>query len=239
FVNPLGKSSKSATITAKLLNKELYAGGALAVANHIADFVKEVVLITSYGVNDSINYFDFIKNNVHPNVRIEAVFTPDRPTTLKRRFVDHVFKHKLFEAIEIDDSPLEKEQTKELEAKLLNHQDSNLMVVTDFGHGLIDQRLETTIAAMDVFTAVNTQTNSANQGFNVISKYSKVDYFSIDKIEAQLAVHDKQTGIEETLFKLINIVQAEYAAITLGVNGCVIGSKMVSRLKHLYYPVKL
>ena len=40
FVQPLGKASKSATITAKKLNSELYAGGVLAVANHISNFVK-------------------------------------------------------------------------------------------------------------------------------------------------------------------------------------------------------
>ncbi len=40
FVLPLGKSSKAPNITAKSLNSELYAGGSLAVANHISDFVK-------------------------------------------------------------------------------------------------------------------------------------------------------------------------------------------------------
>ena len=66
FVNPLGKASKSATITARKLQSELYGGGVLAIANHMAGFAKEVRLIANYGQNEQLNYLDFIKEKLNP-----------------------------------------------------------------------------------------------------------------------------------------------------------------------------
>ncbi len=227
FVSPLGKSSKSATITAKKLNTELYAGGVLAVANHIADFVNSVTLVSTYGQNGGVDYYDFIKDNLHPNVKFDPLYVPDRPTTLKRRLVDKTFKHKLFEVIEIDDSPLGDEQTNQLVEKIDKYNDIDLMVVADFGHGLLDKKLVNHISKKDTFLSVNAQTNSANKGYNFIIKYDNCSYFSIDKQEAKLAVHDKYANMDEVLNELLDRTNAKSAAITLGVEGCLVGSKNV------------
>lgn len=227
FVSPLGKSSKSATITAKKLNTELYAGGVLAVANHIADFVKNVTLVSTYGQNGGTDYYDFIKENLHNHVQFDPLYVPDRPTTLKRRLVDKVFKHKLFEVIEIDDSPLGEEQTNQLIAKIDKYEDYDLIVVADFGHGLLDKKLVNHITQKDTFLSVNAQTNSANTGYNFIIKYENCNYFSIDNQEAKLAVHDKYAEMDTVLDELLDRTKANSAAITLGVQGCLVGTKTV------------
>lgn len=225
FVNPIGKSSKSPTITAKQLNSEIYAGGVLAVANHVADFVKKVNLITTYGINQSGDYFDFIKKNLHPNVNLKAVYTPDRPTTLKKRLVDKTFKHKLFEVIEIDDSPLEANYTDKIISSLDQVKGQDLIIVADFGHGLMNSRLVNYLSFAEDFLAINVQTNSANKGFNIVTKYSSCNYFSIDKEEAQLALHSKELPIKDIMDELMVMVKADFGAITLGVNGCLISDK--------------
>lgn len=225
FVSPLGKSSKSATITAKKLDTELYAGGVLAVANHIADFVNNVTLVSSYGLNDSINYHDFIKDNLHKNIKFNPLFIAERPTTLKRRLVEKTFKQKLFEVIEIDDSPLSIEQSNELIKKIDEFDHYDAIIVTDFGHGLLDKKVVAHLENKNNFLAVNAQTNSANKGFNFIIKYQNCDYFSIDKEEARLAVHDKYADINSVLNNLINKTNAKLGAITLGVEGSLVGNK--------------
>lgn len=224
FVSPLGKSSKSATITAKKQKTELYAGGALAIANHIADFVDNVTLVSTYGLNDGIDYYDFIKKNIHDHVSFDPVYIPDRPTTLKRRLVDKVFKHKLFEVIEIDDSPLSTDQSSQVKERIDKYKDVDIIVVADFGHGLLDKSIINHLCDSGVYLAVNAQTNSANRGFNVIIKYPRCDYFSIDKGEAQLAVHDKYARTEEVFDDLLKQTKAQSAAITLGVDGCLVGN---------------
>lgn len=220
FVLPVGKSSKSPTITSKILDREIYAGGVLAVANHIADFVSEVKLVSTYGINSGTNYLSFIEEKLHSKINFSGIFTPDRPTVLKRRFIDRVFKHKLFEVMEIDDKPLPKEQKEKLGLEIKNNINNfDLIVVADFGHGLIDNDIIQCFSNTGKFLSVNTQTNGANTGFNFLTKYPTCDYFAIDKEESRLATHDKNSPIEIIVTDLVKRVNATLGAITLGVDG--------------------
>lgn len=220
FVLPLGKSSKAPNITAKILDSELYAGGSLAVANHISDFVKNVTLLSTYGLNNGKNYLEFIKSHLKKNVDFSGIFLPERPTVLKRRLVDKVFKFKLFEAIEIDDSEyneVEKDLVLDTVRKLKNQYD--LIVVADFGHGLIDDDVVKELENSNIYLAVNAQTNSANKGFNLLTKYNRCDYFSIDKEEARLATHNRYADISHIHKTLMDATKARIGSITLGVHG--------------------
>lgn len=223
FVSPLGKSSKSATITAKKLNTEIYTGGVLAVANHVADFVESVDLVTTYGINDGVNYGDFIQQNLHKRVRWHGVHLPERPTTLKRRFVDKVFNHKLFEIYEYDDSPMNEEEWGEVKGKIEALAGGyDMVLVADFGHSILDRRLVDYLSALPTFLAVNAQTNSGNKGYNMLTKYKRCDYFSIDKEEAHLAYHNKFANIVGIQQWLMAETQAKIGTITLGRNGALV-----------------
>ena len=75
------------------------------------------------------------------------------------------------------------------------------VVVTDFGHGAINA--DTVDWLTDTaYLAVNAQTNSANLGFNLITKYPQADYIVIDEPEARLAAHDRDSPIESVIEKL-------------------------------------
>jgi sugar/nucleoside kinase (ribokinase family) len=100
----------------------------------------------------------------------------------------------------------------------------DLIVVADFGHGLIDSEIVSHIANLKLFTVVNAQTNSANMGYNLLSKYPSCDYFSIDREEARLAMHDKHADIEKSVKHLIQQVKAKYGVVTLGIEGAIIGT---------------
>lgn len=220
FVDPIGKASKSPTITAIKCENEVYAGGVLAVANHVADFVDEVILVTTYGKNRDKEYLDLIHENLHNKVKLVSVFTPKRPTVLKSRIVDRVFKHKLFEVIEINDNPL----SEEIENKLISEIESyakgcDLSLIADFGHGVLSSKVIESITNSSSFLAVNSQTNSANLGYNLLTKYSKCDYFSIDKGEAHLAVHNKFEDIKLIQAQLNKLTSSKVSSITLGVKG--------------------
>ncbi|MFC2100984.1 PfkB family carbohydrate kinase [Bacteroidota bacterium] len=230
FVAPLGKASKSNSITAKRLDCELYGGGVLAVANHISNFVKKVTLISTFGNNFGKNYETFIKKNLNKNVTLKSIYTADRPTTLKKRYIDNVFKHKLFEINEIDDSPLPKESKNGI-INFINEElgNNDLFVVADFGHGLIDAEIVEHITGKDIFLSVNAQTNSANKGYNLLTKYPKCNYFSIDENEARLATHDKFSDMNMLFENLLKKTGADSGAITLGTKGSLVGSMKISQ----------
>jgi sugar/nucleoside kinase (ribokinase family) len=222
----MGKASKSAAITAQRLESEIYAGGVLAVANHISNFVDQVELITTYGNNYGINYIDLIKEKLGSNVKFSGIYTENRPTILKKRFVDNVFKkQKLFEIVEIDDSPFPEVIRNEILSRVDRAgNDFDLIVVADFGHGLIDEIIAEYLTSKKTFLSVNAQTNSANTGFNLLTQYPRCDYFAIDKEEARLATHSKFGKVETILENLISRTSAQMGAITLGVEGSIIGS---------------
>lgn len=226
FVRPIGKASKSPTITAISGESEVYAGGVLAVANHVADFVDEVVLIATYGKNKKADYWDLIQENLHDKVQLIPVNTANRPTVLKSRIVDRVFKHKLFEVIEIDDSPISEPIEEELIEKIKNNiSNTDLSLIADFGHGVLSANVIKEIQESSQFLAVNAQSNSANLGYNLLTKYESCDYFSIDKGEAHLALHDKFGDTLEIQKKLNALTNCKTSSITLGVNGTSVMSK--------------
>jgi bifunctional ADP-heptose synthase (sugar kinase/adenylyltransferase) len=75
--------------------------------------------------------------------------------------------------------------------------DYDILVVTDFGHGAMPE-----VYPGGKFFAVNAQTNSANIGYNLITKYESADYIVIDESEARLAAADRESSIEEVILKL-------------------------------------
>ena len=132
--------------------------------------------------------------------------------TTKRRFVEEETIRKLFEVHEASIEGLSLEQTKPSEY--------DLTVVADFGHGCISNALIAWICKEARFLAVNCQTNSANTGFNLITKYPRADFVVVDELEARLAMHDRQSPIEDVIRGLYGF-GFRRIIVTLGSHGSV------------------
>ena len=203
YVSPLGKTAKDSIIATQYHERELFAGGIIAAANHAASFCDEVEIVTIQGGDD--DYDDFIRSSLAPNVTLKAIKLKGRPTIRKRRYVDSGSRslgllRKLFEVSHIDDTPLSDSEVREINDELKARVDkAGVVVVCDFGHGMIRDEMITTLTDDSKFLAVNAQANSANMGFNLITKYSKADYFCIDEREARLAVSDKHMNIDDII----------------------------------------
>lgn len=213
YVEPVGKSPKDHIITTRYLREESFAGGALATANHLAGFCGKVNLLTAVG---SDSQEDFVHTHLKPSVtpyllRYEG-FTP-----AKRRFVDPVFLGKMFEVAWLD-PPLGTEEA--LQAFVRDRAgEYDLVVASDFGHGLISGNTPVLLGEKSRFLAVNAQTNSANMGFNLIRKYPKANYVCLDELEARLACHDRNGPLETLMEKLMEDLDCGHIAVTLGHRG--------------------
>ncbi len=91
-------------IATRYQDRELFAGGVFAAANHVASFCKQVDVITCLGDSDS--HEDLIRQSLKPNVGSSLYVAAGAPTTLKRRFVDPSYMRKLFEVYFMNDEPL-------------------------------------------------------------------------------------------------------------------------------------
>ncbi len=169
YVSPMGKSPKEHLIATLYRDRELFAGGVVAAANHVADFCREVEVLTCLGEEDS--YEDLILAAAKPNVTLNAFHRPGVPTTRKCRFVDADYLRKLFEVYYMDDSNLSGDLDRTFaQAIRARAGDFDLVIVTDFGHGLITAPSIEALTRHARFLAVNAQSNSANHGYNLITK---------------------------------------------------------------------
>ncbi len=221
YVRPMGKSAKENMIASLYEEREVFAGGVFAAANHAAGFSDNVEIITCLGSFDS--YEDLVRDSLKPNVKLNTVYREDAPTTRKCRFVDTGYSmRKLFEVYHMEDTPLSGETKGQLNSLIEDRiKEADLVVVTDFGHGLLDKDTIKLLTEKAPFLAVNTQSNSANHGYNLISRYSRADYVCIDEQEARLAIHDKFIDLDTAITELLpKTIDCSKMVVTQGKYGC-------------------
>jgi bifunctional ADP-heptose synthase (sugar kinase/adenylyltransferase) len=129
---------------------------------------------------------------------------------------------KLFEVYHFDDSPLPESLQSRFDSAIAQVAgDYDLVIVNDFGHGLISDRTIAHLCNKTKFLAVNAQSNSANLGFNLITRYPRGDLVCIDIPEARLAVRDKRAAPTEIVGEMLpKVIDCKRFALTLGREGC-------------------
>lgn len=222
YVRPMGKAAKENIIASRFESSEMFAGGVIAAANHVASFCREVEIVTALGATDS--YEQFIRDSLKPNVKLTAVKRDDAPTTRKCRFVDPSYTRKLFEVYFFEDKPFKTEiEATFRETVSRACADANVVIATDFGHGVISPNIVDLLREVSPFLAVNAQTNAGNLGFNLITKYQRADYICLDAPEARLAVSDKDSDIVDIVErKLAAKIDCNNIIVTNGQHGCIV-----------------
>ena len=128
------------------------------------------------------------------------------PATRKVRFVEENYLRKLFE-VHYQDGRGGRPRP--------DISSYDCVIAADFGHGEIKHAVEFSEAK---FLAVSAQTNSANRGYNLITKYPVADYIVIDEPEARLAAADQDGHIEDVIHKLAH-GRCEKFVVTQGNRG--------------------
>ncbi|MBK5286026.1 MAG: hypothetical protein JJE25_11550, partial [Bacteroidia bacterium] len=220
YCTPLGKSSKSPTISTIFKYSQSFAGGALAIANHISQYCDHVEIITCLGEENSQK--KFIESKTDKRIKQKYFYRPDSPTNTKRRYLDTYLDNKLFEVTFMNDKKI----NVEIEKKIITYLESvlssyDMVLIADFGHGLITPAIIKFLEQSGKFLAVNAQTNSNNYGFNYITKYQRVNYISIDEKELRLPFGDNYGSLENLISALSKNSKCEKINITLGQAGSI------------------
>jgi bifunctional ADP-heptose synthase (sugar kinase/adenylyltransferase) len=215
YCQAMGKSPKELLVTTRYLREEAFAGGVLACANHVAGFCDRVDLVTCLGRQETRE--EFIRHHLRSNISPTFFFREDTPTIVKRRYVEPAFLSKMFEVCFLDDrplpAPLEYEVAEHLRRILPEY---DLVVVADYGHGFLSSTLVQAVAESARFLVVNTQTNSANTGYNLIIKWPRADYVCIDEPEVRLAFRDRFGPLPELVEAVVKVLGSRMVTITRG-----------------------
>lgn len=218
WCSPLGKSSKENIVANRYLSREYFAGGALATANHTAQLSDHVELITMLG--DRNSHHDFISSHLNPTIKPVFFRRENCVTTVKRRFVSEGDNRKLFEVCYLDDHPLRAQEEKTLLDYLKRNIASyDLVIVSDFGHGMMTDRAIEFVCDHAKALAVNVQTNSANLGFNLVTKYKRADFICIDEAELRFATQDRHSDLTALVTKVYQKLDPRMIFVTRGFKG--------------------
>jgi len=220
YVHPLGHAGKGLHATARCLEKEVFLGGALIIANHMAQFAGAVTLLTSIG--ESCPHRDFIAKTLDTKVESCFVQRKGAATLTKRRYVVNEGKHflNLFETYSKAEHPLnEQETTFVIDTIKKNAKNYDLVLVCDFGNGFTNPRIVAELSTVPNFLALNTQTNGGNRGFNVVTHYARANFISLNELELRLAAHDCYSNLSKLIQKIAERLHCSYMSVTRGANG--------------------
>lgn len=217
YSSPMGQTGKSNTLAVKYLNREKFAGGAIAVANHIAGFVDSVTLATGLGSQHSQE--DFIRAHLAPNVEPVFFRRDDAPTLVKRRYVDESL-NKLFEVYFYNEVPMPAEVERTARQWLAgNASQYDSVIVPDFGNGFISLPMARTLSDQARYLAINTQLNSGNRGYHVVQRYPSANFISLNEPELRMAARNRHDPLLPLAQRVGNELSARHLAVTRGANG--------------------
>jgi rfaE bifunctional protein kinase chain/domain/rfaE bifunctional protein nucleotidyltransferase chain/domain len=221
YCETMGKSGKEPVLAARHLSTVRSIGGVLSVANHIASFSDHVSVLTFLGREESEE--DFIREKLDPRIETVFLYMEDAPTILKRRFVESYPFQKLFEVYRMGDDNENSTHTDRLCATLADRLPQyDLVVVTDYGHGMIAPRAVESLCRNARFLAVNPQVNAGNQGYNTVSKYYRADYVSVSENEIRLDAQSRQRNIRDIMLEVAEKLDCRYLTVTSGEQGCLV-----------------
>jgi cytidyltransferase-like protein len=218
-VSVQGLTSKNRILSSRFLSEQTHAGGALAVFRHLREFTPNVKLVSLLGTEAWVN--DELSKYIHPN-EDEILRIPEFTSIIKQRFVEPQLRDKemskIFSVNYIDEKHPGEAIQKYLIERLQQHIGwADMVLVMDFGHGVMEQSVRDYVQENASFMALNCQTNSNNHGFNLINRqYHRADSFSLDQAEISLATGKQSMAFSKELEDLRKHFGAKYAWLTRG-----------------------
>ena len=221
FCEALGKSGKEPVLVLRDIETEQYIGGAAAIARHLADFCSEVTLLSILG--EKGEYEDFIRSNIPGNVAAFFLYKTDSPTIVKKRFVDHINKSKVLGVYSLNEEVIKEEieiQFLDRLEKLIPEHD--MVIVSDYGHGMISSKIAKFVADEAPFLALNAQVNAANIGYHTMNKYQSVECAIINERELRHELRDRESNVGPLLKKLSVNLNSKFSVVTSGSEGALL-----------------
>jgi len=218
FCEALGKSGKEPVLVLKDRNTEKYLGGAAAIANNLSSFCKKITLIS--GIGEKKEHEKFINQNLKKNIKKIFLLKEKSGTIVKKRFIDFINKTKVLGVYSIDDQPLIKKQQIKFDHLIKNAiKKHDMVIVSDYGHGLITEKTARLIVKKSKFIAVNAQLNAANIGYHTLSKYKGANLVIINENELRHEFRNKLENLNNLIQKLSEKLKSKYITVTSGDDG--------------------
>ena len=224
YVQIQGLTSKNRILSGRYDKDSLQAGGALAIYRHLREFSDQVDFAAIAGAEDWLE----AEIRKYLPEQYDLIYRDSEYTTVvKQRFVETMKRSqelgKIF-SINYIESKYQNPQFEEtlisrLEQRIKSY---DLVVVADFGHGLMTENIRNFVQAEAPFFSLNCQTNSYNHGYNLISQqYHHANAFSLDEHELMLDRGKRNLDPAPDLQELTSLLGSHMSWLTRGATGAV------------------
>jgi cytidyltransferase-like protein len=178
-------------------------GGVGIIALHLANFVKDVHCFTNG-----------LTAELPPNVHVTNLTLGQ---VVETRFVDRDTGHPVFKTKTRGLTDIQHGGLPDFDAY-------DLVLIADFGHGLLDATaLNQKIADRQrAVVAAMAQVNSSNYGYNLPIKYVGADYYSLNRTEAELCLHERNLSLAELVERSARLLQGGAISVTDGAQGAML-----------------
>jgi rfaE bifunctional protein nucleotidyltransferase chain/domain len=218
YCEAIGKSGKEPVLATRYLSTDKFGGGVLACANHAAAFADRVDVFTMLG--EGGDQEDFVRGSLKANVTPHFVEKKGSPTIVKTRFVEKYLSQKMFEVYRINDDVLDERADADLCERLRALLPAyDVVIVADYGHGMLTRNAIGVLSRHAKFLAVNTQSNAGNHGFNMVSKYPRADYVCLAQREVALETRTLDLTPDEMVRHVSDRVHCPRVLMTRGSGG--------------------
>tara|TARA_Y100000590_G_scaffold433406_1_gene550434 strand:+ start:449 stop:1972 length:1524 start_codon:yes stop_codon:yes gene_type:complete len=224
FCEALGMSGKEPMLVLRNIKSEDYLGGAAAISRHLSSFCKDVSLLSMIGEKEE--HLKEIKRNLPKNIKFKYMRKKNSPTILKKRFLDNYSKNKVLGVYTINDDILTKREENYFHnvlKKLTPKYD--LVIVSDYGHGLISNKSANLISKLSKYLALNAQVNAANVGYHSMRNYKNVECVIINEKEIRHELRDKNGSVNSLMKRFSQEQNVENLVVTRGTSGSMLYNK--------------
>lgn len=217
YVETKGTSPKSSTLSSTIDHSETMPGGTLATYKFIKQFCKKVKLVSPINLNLTKK-----NNKIFSKETLSDLKLFNIPESLIKERIVEISKFENIKKIltinHFDYINLNEHIEQKIISFLSNEiKKFDLIIVQDFGHGFITEKIAKIIQKKSKFLSINVQTNSLNYGFNLINqKFSDVDLLTLDRRELELYAGLKEIKYENQLKKLSNELKSKFTFLTCG-----------------------
>ena len=214
----IGKSGKEPMLVVKPKNEIKFLGGSGYIANLCSSFVKNIKIISFLGKENSEK--KFVLKNLNKGIKHNFLLKKNSPTISKLRYLDDYKKTKIMGVYDLNDDLISKNEEKRF-YNLLNKNISkfDLIIVADYGHGIITEKIRKLILKHSNKLFLNTQINSFNRGYHTVLKYKKMNTLVINEGELRYELRDKYSKIPNLVKSLSKKISVKNIVVTSGMRG--------------------
>jgi len=220
----IGKSGKEPMLVLKPKKEIKFLGGAAYIANLCSSFVKEIKIMSFLGKENTEK--KFVLGNLNKKIKYNFLLKKNSPTITKLRYLDDYKKTKILGIYDLNDDLISRGEEKKFYSLLKkNINKFDIIIVSDYGHGIITEKIRKLILKKSNKVFLNTQINSFNRGYHTVFKYKKVNTLVINEAELRYELRNKHSKIPELAKILSKKISSKKIVVTRGTYGSVLMSK--------------